>query len=364
MSSTETHEIVVFLNAPQFLKYRKSKPFQLSNTQLQADNGKHKVDIHLDKKDYRKLLLSVKNKKGFRFSEKNVKGGSLWGSFKSGLSKVANFVKKNVNKEDVKNVINKGVDMVAPESVKNVTKSAVGKLVDYGYDDSNAGKSLKENVFSIANELQPELQDVGKQVGQKALDKIKERFNGNAEVGGEGFKKFKKGSQEAKDFMAKIRGLRKAKSVSAGSGLHRSGKGIRDNVPLKSRPIKGSQEAKDKMAKLRALRKGSGFFDNIASALIHTGLPTLGHVAGEFLGGPIGAMAGESLGNMAGDAIGEATGRGLQNTTHTLYGQHVNGIPYPVVSNGSVLSVKKNGYKKKQRGVNGLHIHGGSFLTL
>ena len=75
-------------------------------------------------------------------------------------------------------------------------------------------------------------------------------------------------------------------------------------------------------------------------------------------------MVGETLGNMAGDAIGEATGRGLKNTIHTPYGQHVNGIPNPVVSRGSKESVKMHGYHKKQRNPNGLHISGGSFLQL
>ena len=120
------------------------------------------------------------------------------------------------------------------------------------------------------------------------------------------------------------------------------------------------------MAKIRAMRKlkGAGFWGDIASGLIHTGLPTLGHIAGEVLGGPGGAMVGETLGNMAGDAIGEATGRGLKNTIHTPYGQHVNGIPNPVVSRGSKESVKMHGYHKKQRNPNGLHISGGSFLAL
>ena len=322
--SEEKHTVEVFLNAPQFLKYKKGKAFQLSNAQLQADSGKHKVDIHLAKKDYRKLLLSIKNGKGFRFTEKNVKGGSLWGSFKSGLSKAASFVKNNVSKEDVKNVIKKGVDMVAPDSVKDLAKSAVDKVVDYGYDDSNKGKSLKEHALSLANDLKPELKDAGLQIGKKVIDKVKDKIQAiapdEAPVDGEGLKRFKKGSQAAKDHMAKIRAMRKT--------------------------------------------KGEGLWDNIASGLIHTGLPTLGHIAGKVLGGPGGALVGETLGNMAGDAIGEATGRGLKNTIHTPYGQHVDGIPNPVVSRGSKESVKKHGFKKNQRGKNGLHISGGSFLAL
>ena len=75
-------------------------------------------------------------------------------------------------------------------------------------------------------------------------------------------------------------------------------------------------------------------------------------------------MIGEQLGNMAGDAIGNATGRGLSNTIQTPYGQHVDGLPNPVVSKHSKESVKKHGFHRKQRGVNGLHISGGSFLQL
>lgn len=68
-----------------------------------------------------------------------------------------------------------------------------------------------------------------------------------------------------------------------------------------------------KKPKKRAIRKtkGDGFLDDLASGLIHVGLPTAGHLAGEVLGGPAGAMVGEMAGNMAGDAIGNLTGRGL-----------------------------------------------------
>lgn len=332
----EHHTVEVFLSAPQFLKYRKGKPFQLSNAQIQSSSGKHKVDINLGKSDYRKLLNAVKNGKGYRFSEKNVKGGSLWGSFKKGLSTVGNFVKQNVSSSDVKNVLKKGVDMVAPDSVKEIAKSAVDKVVDYGYDDRNKGKSLKENVFGLANALQPEIKDVGLQVGKKIVDKVQDKINQispDEEVAGEGLKKkrFKKGSQEAKDHMAKIRAMR----------------GMKTGMGVKQRK-----------------RRGKGFFDDIASGLIHVGIPTLGRIAGTVIGGPAGAMVGETLGEAGADAIGRATGRGLKNKTHTLYGQHVDGIPSPVVSDMSKQRVKAHGYHSRQRGKSGLHIQGGSFLAL
>ena len=330
---SDFHVVEVFLSVPQFRKYKKGEAFQLSNTQLQSSVGKHKVDIHLDKKDYRKLLNAVKNGKGYRFSEKNVRGGSLWGSFKSGLSKVGNFVKNNVSKEDVKNVINKGVDFIAPDSVKDLAKSAVSKTVDYAYDDRNKGKSLKENVFGLADKLQPEIKDAGLRVGKKVVDKVVSKINeispDEEEVQGEGLKrKLVKGSPEAKAYMQKIRAMRGKK----GSGM---------------KPKK---------------RRGKGIWDNIASSLIHSGLPTVGHIAGEVLGGPAGAMMGEELGNMAGDVIGQATGRGLKNKIHTKYGALTDGVPSPVVSEMSKNRVRTHGIHG--RGKANQRIQGGSFLSL
>ena len=364
---SEHHEISVYLTSPQFLKYKKAVPFQLTNAQLQADNGKHQVDIHLSKKDYKKLLTAIKNGKGYRFSNKNVVGGSLWGSFKKGLSAVGNFVKNNVNKEDVKNVLKQGVDMVAPESVKDIAKRSVDKVVDYGYDDSNKGKSLKEHALSLANDLQPELKDAGPQAGKKIVDKVKEKLQGmntDDAVGGDGFKKFKKGSQEARDHMARIRAMRKSKSV--GGAIIKPDRSVRDNVPMSIRPVKGSPEMKARMDAIRAFRKtkGAGFWDDLSSKLIHVGIPTLGHLAGEVIGGPAGAMIGEELGNVGADAIGNLTGRGLRNNIHTPYGRLVDGIPRPVVSNESKERIRKKGYHSRQRGKSGFHILGGSFLAL
>ena len=66
------HEIHVHLTPAQFLKYRKGASFQLSNSQLKDTAGKHRVDIHLGKRDYKKLLNAVKNEKGYRFSAKKI----------------------------------------------------------------------------------------------------------------------------------------------------------------------------------------------------------------------------------------------------------------------------------------------------
>ena len=276
----ESHEINVYLTGPQFAKYRKGKSFQLSHSQLEADHGKHKVDIHLGKKAYRKLLNAVKNKKGFRFTDKNIVGGSLWDSIKKGAS----FITNNINKDDLKTIANAGINAVVPDQYKDIAKAGVNTGVDVGYALNGSGL------------------------------------------------KFKKGSEEAKAHMAKIRAMRKTKKSGCGilddiQGAI-SGLGIRDNVPTFQRPIKGSAEAKERMAKIRAMRKmkGKGIFGDI----LHAGLPIVGHIAGETLGGPAGGVVGEALGNIGANVITKTTGVGLKNTTHVPYLQLVDGLPKPV----------------------------------
>ena len=59
----ENQTIELFLTQPQFSKYRKGKTFQLTNSQLQSDLGKHKVDIYLGKSDYNNFVESNQERK-------------------------------------------------------------------------------------------------------------------------------------------------------------------------------------------------------------------------------------------------------------------------------------------------------------
>ena len=147
---TEHQTIELFLSQPQFLKYRRGKAFQLTNAQLQSDTGKNKVSIDLGKVDYNKLLKAINSGKGFRFSDKIVKGGSLWGSFKEGVKKVragvskvgeklgqaGRFIKENVDPNFLKSVLDAGVDIVPDKYVnkkyEDLAKSSANKAVDYG----------------------------------------------------------------------------------------------------------------------------------------------------------------------------------------------------------------------------------------
>ena len=94
---------------------------------------------------------------------------------------------------------------------------------------------MKDHALSLANDLTPELKDVGVMAGKKIVDKVKEKIQGNEPMTeGTGIRKFKKGSPEAKEFMAKIRNMRKSKSM----GEMRTGGSVRGmEHPSRTRPM-------------------------------------------------------------------------------------------------------------------------------
>ena len=333
----ETQTIDLYLSQPQFLKYRKGLAFQLSNSQLQSDTGKNKVSIDLGVKDYNKLLKAINAGRGFRFSDKIVKGGSLWGSFKEGVKKVragvskvgeklgqaGRFIKENVDPNFLKSVMDAGLDVIPDKYVnkkyKELAKSSANKAVDYSYDKDNEGKTFKENAFDLANKLKPELTEArydAEDLALKKADKLVKKF----------------------------------KEKYIGDGI------IRAEAPSHTRPIKGSQEAKGRMAMLRSMRKvkGSGMIGDIL-------LPSAGMIVGQLAGGVPGAYVGSMLGSTVGKMI---DGNGVKNTTHLKHGQLIDGVPRPVLSKRSAESIKKKGFYPKQRQPNGMHIQGGSFLEL
>lgn len=65
--------------------------------------------------------------------------------------------------------------------------------------------------------------------------------------------RFEKGSQEMKDFMARIRAMRKGKNSDQGENTEPTEPTVK--AKRRGRLAKGSQEAKDFMAMLRAKKK-------------------------------------------------------------------------------------------------------------
>lgn len=187
-SNDEIHDVTLYLNKSQFLKYKKGKAFQLSFDQLRLRTGKHEVTVKLDTKEYKRLLVAVKKSLGFRFSEGKVLGGSLYGVLKEKANRVKDFVANSVKKEAIKTVLDSGVDIVTPvkvvgkktnNTIKNIVNNTVDGVMGSGCDDCEvSGGSFKA---------------LGRTGG--AVKKVR----------------FSKGSIEAKEYMAKLRNLRKRK---------------------------------------------------------------------------------------------------------------------------------------------------------
>jgi hypothetical protein len=73
--------IELYLTNSQYKKMDSNQPFQVTYQQLNGNRpADHHVEIHLEKKDLTKLQRNMRNKKGFRFSPKNVLASGLLSS--------------------------------------------------------------------------------------------------------------------------------------------------------------------------------------------------------------------------------------------------------------------------------------------
>ena len=117
---------------------------------------------------------------------------------------------------------------------------------------------------------------------------------------GRGFLDFAKGAFKAVAPLAIDEGSKFLKSKIEGMGAKR-------------RPVAHPVAHKPKVAKKHHKpKKGEGWLESLESGLIHTGIPTLGHIAGEVVGGPAGALVGEEIGNIGANALGNLVGRGMK----------------------------------------------------
>jgi hypothetical protein len=127
--------ISVFLTT-QKRKLGLGQTFQLSAHQIQADSGKHDVDIQMNITDYKKLIQNVEKNKGFRFTADKIVGS---GFFKD--------IAKTVGKTVAKKVADKGLDFIGSKTgqtgVTNALKGSVDGLVDVGVNRVSGGKLVR-----------------------------------------------------------------------------------------------------------------------------------------------------------------------------------------------------------------------------
>ena len=171
--SEELETFEVHLSAPQLRKFKAGKPFQLNSSQLSTGTTGHKVKLTVHRKHYRRMLSNIKGKKGFRFTDDVVKGGSFWNHarkawdvvkhhatkavdfVKEHAPKVLNFVKENIPRETITDAVNIGINEFAPKKVKGLAKRAVKKGVDYAYDTTT--KSGLDHIKDLGHSLEPEI---------------------------------------------------------------------------------------------------------------------------------------------------------------------------------------------------------------
>ena len=67
----DIHKVELYLTSAQKSKFLKGMNFQMTNSQLESKNGKHKIDVNLLEKNYNDLSNKISEKKSYRFKKKS-----------------------------------------------------------------------------------------------------------------------------------------------------------------------------------------------------------------------------------------------------------------------------------------------------
>jgi hypothetical protein len=265
------------ISPSQLRKLKKGQGFQASSKQLTEglDDGKN-VELELEPHVAKKLHSAVMRGKGFRFNQNHYSGGSLRdiGNYLKNKGKqalkfvgdnlgtIANYSKKLINKDTLKGAVDtatSGLSSVIPElaplalGANTLAKKGIDRLYEKDYSYLNKGSGMKPSfqnqVMPLNKNKMPVTTFGGKAHSNSEMDemlgsgfKMKSSkrsakasianvlpsgtpdaiiTDSNGKTTGRG--KFAKGSQEAKDYMANLRSMRK-KKVSGGSFLELGGK--------------------------------------------------------------------------------------------------------------------------------------------
>ena len=130
------HTIDLYLTNAQFKKMDNQKPFQVSFQQLNGNKpADHHVQIYLDKKEHTKLQRNLRSKKGFRFGPQKILGHGL---FDSGLSLLKKAASNKMVQGIAKQALNKGLQMAGNSNngliagAANLAKGATGGKMKKG----------------------------------------------------------------------------------------------------------------------------------------------------------------------------------------------------------------------------------------
>ena len=356
MSQLIPHQL--HLTESQIKKMIKGLPVQISHPQMGSGAGKHV--ILLDSPNAKKLLASYRKGKGVRIHmspeeiEHSIKHGrGILDVLKRGIKTVGNVVKEGLKnpviKQIGKEVVHYGADALgtavgayfgnpqAGAMLGDAIGRAGASVIDHEGNLHQAGQSIKEDAVDAGTQAlkdvvnteisNPQVRQVANAVIDKSGSLAKKKRGRPRKMMGQGF-----GEDTIRDALHHAENLLSKGIV---------GKGMK----------KGSEEMKEKMARLRAMRKnGKGLYggdilgdlknafdpkrNGVSKAFektftpalgnqIVSGLKTAGHyaipavtgalggIAGE-VAGPVGGVAGSALGSYAGSQINKQLGIGIK----------------------------------------------------
>ena len=363
MSGNESDDLQKFqvgLSNSQLNNLMKGAPFQMNHDQLTASgSGVHRVELHLGKKDFKRLLTNVKNKKGFRFNKNIVRGHGI-------LSSAGRFAQKYIPKSLVKAGL-AGAATAAGTFLGNPAAGAMAApLIHKGVDAAYNYKFKEPKHHHSRYDDDDDEEDYEPPPPRRRAPPPRHRpvydeeddyeppyraapphsdyhgFHTGRGFLGENYNK------DATDWLLKHPNTSwtdnpyNKKYLNKGSGILLKKK--------RGKLVKGSAEAKQWGREMRERRKGGNIFDDIkntfsssgpiaqafqpggsaeqagkkiASVLIHQGIPATAGLIGSTLaealmpeGGPVsgfvGNQIGQALGKQGADALGNATGYGLK----------------------------------------------------
>ena len=130
----DIHKVELYVTSAQKSKFFKGMNFQMTNSQLESKNRKHKKDVNLSEKNYNDLLNKLSKKKSYRFKkEVFLEGSGLFRDVTKGLVKIAAPI-----------IIDKVGDVTGTRKIRDaIVKPNADKVIDFVGSNVKKGRFVK-----------------------------------------------------------------------------------------------------------------------------------------------------------------------------------------------------------------------------
>ena len=342
MSKSQIHFIPHQLGLAQhhINKLISGKPVNISLPMMGSGAGD--VVIHLMPQNARKLLNAYKKGKGMRLTmhpheieESMMNGRGFFSTLKKGIKSVGKklydtgkeFLSSPTAKHIGKNVIEHGAEAIGTAIGAYTGNPVMGSMIGHSLGKAGAEAIDKGGVKHGLKSLKNDAHAIALEALDENIQKLPPAYRKSAELALAG---------EYPNAVSNIV-EHEYNKYSGGYGIKGRGRGR----PKGTHPKKGTEEMREKMARLRAMRKTkattggkinigktlrNAFDPNkngvakafksvekpLASSLIHTGIPGVLGAVGDVVGGPVGGVSGSVLGSMIANKVGKQTGLGIK----------------------------------------------------